>query len=193
VGIVAASFAAQTPSNATSGPSRQYNGKWWVNADAPERAGFINGAGDCLTWTAHVDGFNAPPESIAGEIGKYYESHPEAAGSSVVDVWRKVAAKQRVAPASKSGDGEDWANAHWYLNGDWWGGGGLPEKQGFLEGYLWCMSNRVNPKTETYSRTVGFYQKKIDAYIDAHPKAGNEAIADILHRFRDKSVQVAPQ
>jgi hypothetical protein len=48
------------------------------------------------------------------------------------------------------------------------------------------VDNRVVPKVDSYSQSVSFYQQKIDAYIKVHPKAGSEAVALILYRFRDK-------
>ena len=186
LGMVTAHTWAQASDGAIQA-SPQYDGKWWLSADSEERAGFIDGASDCLTWAAHLKGFNATLAQVDVKIRKYYRSHPEAANLSVVDVWEMATAAKVASPEPKTSGGEDWTNAHWYFNGDWWGGGGSLDKQGFLEGYLWCTDNRVQPKTETYSRSVNFYQMKIDAYIEAHPKAGNEAVALILRRFRDKA------
>jgi hypothetical protein len=191
LGLLAASVCAQVPSDAVK-PSRQYDGKWWANADSEERAGFINGAGDCLTWTAHIKGFSDPPEQVAGKIDKYYKSNSKSADLSVVHVWGKLAANPVGAHAPKSDDGERWTNAHWYLNGDWFGQIGNYGEVGYLMGYIWCVNNRVQPQTDTYSRPINYYQARIEAYIGAHPKAGNEAVADILHRLRDKNVQGGP-
>jgi hypothetical protein len=167
--------------------SRQFDGKWWANADSEERAGFIDGASDCLTWEAHLKGFNATLSQVDAKIRKYYRSNPEAENLSVVDVWEKIGAAQVATAETNPSGGEDWTNAHWYFNEDWWVGGSSLDQLGFLEGYIWCTDNRVKPKTETFSHSVNFYQKKIDAYIEAHPKADNEAVALILRRFRDKA------
>jgi hypothetical protein len=188
LGLLAASVWAQVPSDVVR-QSHQYAGKWWANADSEERAGFINGAGDCLTWAAHIKGFSDPPEQIAGKIDGYYKSHSESADLSVVEVWEKVSANPGGTPGSKSDGGERWTNVHWYLNGDWWGQIGHSGEVGYLTGYIWCVNNRVQPRTDAYSRPINYYQERIEAYIDANPRAGNEAVADILHRLRDKNVQ----
>jgi hypothetical protein len=174
------------PSNAAPRKGWTFDGKWWLGADAEERSGFINGAADCLTWTAHEKGFNATPEQVADKISKFYKAHPESASLTVVEVWEKVAPQPKTTKTPET-QGETWKNAHWYLNGDWWGQISRSEEEGYLKGYIWCMDNRVVPKTDSYSQSVSFYQKKIDAYIEAHPKAGNEAVALILHRYRDKA------
>ncbi|HVN79521.1 MAG TPA: hypothetical protein VMW38_11035 [Terriglobia bacterium] len=174
----------QPPSNAPQ-RNRLFDGKWWLRADTEERSGFINGAVDCLTWTARKKGFNATPEQVADKISKFYKAHPEAASLTVVDVWEKLAPRPMPTKTPEA-QGETWKNAHWYLNGDWWGSISQLQEQGYLEGYLWCMDNRVVPKTDIYSNSVRYYQKKIDAYVEAHPKSGSEAVALILSRFCDK-------
>jgi hypothetical protein len=109
---------------------------------------------------------------------------------SVVEAWQRVA-PQRKATKTPEPQGEIWKNAHWYLDGDWWGGISDVEEEGYLEGHLWCMDNRVVPKVDSDSRSVIFYQQKIDAYLKVHPKAGSEAVALILNRFRDKPPAVS--
>jgi len=74
-----------------------FDGKWWREADADERSGFMNGAGDCLTWTAHEKGFNATPEQLADKISKFYKTHPESASLTVVEVWQRVAPQPKTA------------------------------------------------------------------------------------------------
>lgn len=184
----------QSPQPPSSAPqtNQHFDGKWWLRSDKEERSGFINGAADCLTWTAHEKGFNATPEQVADKISRFYKAHPESASLAVVDVWKKVAVQPKATKVPEA-QGETWKNTHWYLNGDWWGGINLQEENGYLEGYLWCTNNRVDPKTETYSQPVSFYQKKIDAYIEAHPKSGSEAVASILHRYRDRDVTAIPK
>src|ERR1022692_1739427 len=174
------------PPISTPPTSQPFDGKWWVRADKEERYGFMNGAADCLTWTAHEEGFSGTPEQLADKISKFYKAHPEAANLAVVDVGKKVAVQPKATKSPES-QGETWKNAHWYLNGLWWRGGTLLEEKGYLQGYLWCMNNRVDPKTDSYSRPVSYYQKKIDAYIKAHPNSDDEAVANILHRYRDKN------
>jgi hypothetical protein len=170
----------------------RFTGRWWQEADPEERSGFINGAADCLTWTAHEKGFNATPEQLAGKISNFYAGHPERVNVAVVDAWKQAAVPAQ--PLSASADqGETWNNPHWYLNGDWWGSISPAEERGYLEGYLWCMNNRVVPKAETYSNGVTFYQEKIDAYIDTHPSSGSEAVAAILHRYRDPEATLRPR
>jgi hypothetical protein len=174
------------PPISTPRTSQPFDGEWWVRADKEERYGFMNGAADCLTWTAHEEGFSGTPEQPADKISKFYKAHPEAANLAVVDVWKKVAV-QPGATKSPEPQGETWKNTHWYLNGLWWRGGTLLEEKGYLQGYLWCMNNRIDPKTDSYSRPVSYYQKKIDAYIKAHPNSDDEAVANILHRYRDEN------
>jgi hypothetical protein len=163
-----------------------FDGRWWLRADREERAGFIEGGADCLTWTAHEKGFSGTSQELEPRISQFYKAHPENAGVAVLDVWKRLAESSTKPSNTPEPGAEIWNNPHWYLNGDWWGSVSLLEDKGFLEGYLSCTDNRVVPKTESYSQSVGFYQRRIDSYIDAHPNSGSEPVAAILRRFRDK-------
>jgi hypothetical protein len=168
------------------------DGVWWAKPEVGVRSGFLNGAADCMTWTAHKKGFNATPEQIMDKIDKYYKTHPGSASLSVIDVWQKVIDHPKVSNATPD-PGETWSNAHWYLNGEWWRQGSEDEQLGFVEGYLWCLRTQVPASIESYSRSANYYRRKIDAFVSAHPKLGHEAIAATLHRFRDKDVVTAPK
>ncbi|MGA3081640.1 MAG: hypothetical protein ABSD44_09685 [Terracidiphilus sp.] len=166
--------------------------EWWLNSDAEERSGFLNGVADCLTWTAHKKGFNATPEQIMDKIDKFYKSHSGSASLNVIDVWRKVGNEPEADEAAE-GQGETWKNAHWYLNGDWWMQAGEAEQLGFVEGYLWCLRTQVPATTESYSGSADSYRRRIDAFVRAHPKQGNEAVAVTLRRYRDHEDATAPK
>src|SRR5271165_3863518 len=165
--------------------SQKFAGTWWLKSDAEERAGFINGVADCMTWTVHEKGFNATPEQLTDRISKFYASHPEAAGLSVIDVWRKLDDRPQPSTGTE-GQGETWKNAHWYLNGDWWAQISEDQQLGFVEGYLWCLRTQVPPPTDGYSASPNTYRRKIDAFVKANPKLGKEAVAVTLRRYRDQ-------
>jgi len=55
------------------------------------------------------------------------------------------------------------------------------------------MRTQVSTPTESYSRSADYYCQKIDAFVSAHPKLDNEAVAVTLHRFRDKDALVSPK
>jgi hypothetical protein len=164
--------------------TRPYNGKWWLDVEDEERTGFLEGIGDCLTWTAHLPGFSATSNQLRSKISEYYKTHSSAQSLTIVQVWRQV--EPRIITSKAPSGGETWKNPHWYLNGLWWRQSTRAERVGFLEGYLSCMRVYVKPQTEEYSRSDESYVNKIDAYLKAHPKGDDEAIADILKRFQDK-------
>ena len=180
------------PVNDAAPAKQTFDGRWWVRSDAEERSGFINGASDCLTWTAHKKGFNATPEQLANKITKFYELHPESISSSVINVWQKVADQPKASNGGKD-EGEVWKNAHWYLNGDWWAQISEDQQLGFVEGYLWCLKTQVPTPTDSYSKPPDAYRRKIDAFVKANPKLGNEAVAVTLHRYRDRDAATSPQ
>jgi hypothetical protein len=167
--------------------SQHFDGKWWSKTSSEEHSGFINGAADCLTWTAHKKGFNATPEQLVDKITKFYKEHPQSAELNVVDVWQKLWSKTPPSAAAAH-SGETWKNAHWYLDGFWWLDETTDQKQGFVEGYLWCMGTQVPAPSETYSKPVSFYVEKIDAFTraNADSKADREKVAVILRRYKDK-------
>jgi hypothetical protein len=188
IAMLAASSWSQTRQSqrSTQHPNQNFDGKWWLGVGEEERSGFLNGAADCLTWEAKEKGFNATPEELTGRITKFYRMHPKSANAPVIDVWQQIA-NESASSGSTDTQGETWTNAHWYLNGLWWRQESDPERLGFLEGYLWCMSARVHSDTDTYSKSPPSYKVKIDAYVKDNPKSDDEAIAVILSQFRDSS------
>lgn len=163
--------------------SDRYNGEWWLAADPEERSGFLEGASDCLTWTAHKPGFSGTSNQLSKQITHYYETHPKDKHLLVVQVWYKSQTRPK---GSEHASGETWKNPHWYLNGLWWRQSSETEQTGFIEGYVWCMRYCVTQPFHLYSRTVEYYVSEITAYLNVHPKGDDEAIADILARYRDK-------
>jgi hypothetical protein len=163
-----------------------YDGAWWLAADPSERTGFLDGASDCLLSKAHEKWpANTRPEMDQESITLHYKTNPKDVHASVADVWRKTASKStRPKPVPGS---EVYTNPHGYFDGEFWREGSELANRGFLEGYLWCIRTCVKEPTETYSQSIDYYWTEIWDYLRAHPKtAYNEAIADILSRFRDR-------
>jgi hypothetical protein len=184
----------QTASNPASPPAAKqtaYDGRWWASADHDRRSGFFWGAGDCLSWTAHVgkeffgSSGDVTDKAFDEEVSKYYRQHPEERAVAVIEVWRKVA-RQMEKDTPQTPGGEVYTNPHGFLNGLWYRGSSQSEGFGFLEGYLGCLRNYVSRPTASYSRSVSYYDDKLRNYIAADPKADDEAIANIFYRFRDK-------
>ena len=181
------------PANNTALSKQTFAGTWWLKSDIEERAGFLNGVADCMTWTAHKKGFNATPEQLTDRITKFYASHPDGASLSIIDVWRRL--DDQPQPSTRAeGQGETWKNAHWYLNGDWWSQVSKTQQFGFVEGYLWCLRTQVSAPTERALRVrfCTFFRRKIDAFVRANPKQGNEAVAITLHRYRIRMPRLLP-
>lgn len=183
-----AGFQRRVPKNVdhrdgTANP-KAYDGRWWLDADASVRSGFLNGVADYLTWTAHVEGFSATPEQFIDKITEYFRTHPKDRVLLVTDVWRKL---EPPKPATKSTPGaEVWTNPHWYLNGLWWRQGTKSENAGFVEAYLWCARCYGTPKSTKYSQPVAYYVERVTGYIRSHRQADDEAVATILARFGDR-------
>jgi hypothetical protein len=156
-----------------------------LKSNAEERSGLLNGLSDCMTWEVHKIGFNSTPVQMTDRITGYYMSHSSASALNVADVWQRLADPQSTQPRKASG-GEEWKNAHWYLNGDWWGQIDEDEEVGYVEGYLWCVHSKLPTPHDSYSKSPIIYRDEIDAFVRAHPKLGREAVADTLRRFRDK-------
>jgi hypothetical protein len=166
---------------------QRFDGKWWSTANADERSGFINGVADCLTWSAHEEGFNATPGQVADKIDLFYKEHPDSTNLTVVEVWRRIdqGSSQIIGTTRR---GETWKNPHWYLDGFWWAALTESERLGFVEGYLWAMHTYVPSSPDKYSKPVSFYVGRIDEFVRANDssKANREAVALILRRYRDR-------
>jgi hypothetical protein len=188
VGAVGGWSQSPQPAVGATQTAQPFDGKWWSKTSADEHSGFMNGAADCLTWTAHEKGFNSTPEQLVDKIAKFYKEHPESADLSVVAVWKKLWDKMPPSAAAAQ-PGETWKNAHWYLDGFWWMDDTPDQKQGFVEGYLWCMKTHVPASTERYSKPASFYVEKIDGFTraNAETKANREKDAVILRRYKDPS------
>jgi len=169
----------------SSSHNQQFSASWWASTDEEERSGFLNGVADCMTWTVHKRGFNQTPEQLMSRITKYYATHRAAAGLNVIEVWQKLNSESKSYP-NADGEGEVWKNAHWYLNGDWWMQSREDQQLGFVEGYLWCMKTQASASTDSYSESPRAYWRKINAFVNAHPKMGTESVAVTLQRFRDQ-------
>jgi len=165
---------------------KRYDGEWWSSADIEEKSGFLNGAADCLTSVAHEKWVSRSIKWAVPKITDYYKTHAADSAIPVVDAWRKVLSEAPLESSPKGGQVH--ANPHGYYDGQYWREGSEPERQGFLEGYLWCLSTRVESPSETYSRSVSYYLEKINDYVQKHPKSDNEPIAVILSKFRDRRV-----
>jgi hypothetical protein len=182
-------------------PTPILDGVWWDETGERERTGFLDGASDCLTWTARLKGYNAPSARLAPELDRFYQTHPKQKKLPLLAAWRRVvpemAAKQEAE--TPRGPGEEWSNAHWYLNGGWWAGRSTQGQLGFVEGHLWCARTYVKAPTPppqpgqnqpslgtppVYSHPAAYYVQKIDEYYAKH--GYNEAIADVLARYQDK-------
>jgi hypothetical protein len=161
-----------------------YDGNWWLTKEVDERNAFMWGVEDCLVWVAHMKALPLVGYVTDEKITRYYKAHTADRSLSVLEVWGKVA-KESPLPKSLPG-GEVWTNPHGFLDGTYWKQLYYDSaRQAFLEGYLWCMQAYVATPTETYSRPVAYYVQKISSYVERHPEADDEAIADILSRFRD--------
>jgi len=146
-----------------------------------------------MTWTVHKNGFNQTPEQLMGKISGYYKAHPDASGLSVLEVWEKLDARSKIDASADDRGAEVWKNAHWYLNGDWWGQVSEDQELGFVEGYLWCVRTQAPDSSDKYSASPKVYWKKINAFVIAHPKLGDEAVAITLRRFRDRDTARSPR
>ncbi len=163
-----------------------YDGEWWSLADPEERSGFLNGSADCLTWVAHKKWVSHSIEWAVPKITEYYKANAASSGVPVVEAWRAVLSS--APPETPRKGGEVFTNPHGYYDGEYWRESSESQKVGFLEGYLWCLRTQVEAPSETYSRPVSYYVKKIDAYVNdfkSHPGVFNQSIASILTRFRD--------
>jgi hypothetical protein len=162
-----------------------YDGNWWLAADSNERGGFLDGALDCLVWTAHTK----PPREIDNleeKITQYYKSHPADRNGAILSVWERVSSLGPPSAPPPSG-GEVYRNPHGYYNGEFWREGSESANRGFLEGYFWCLQTHVKSPTDTYSQSIDYYWDKIWTYIQSHPKTSvNEPVAVILSKFRDR-------
>jgi hypothetical protein len=195
-------WSQSQPTLSTAQTNQHFDGKWWGNTSADEHLGFLDGADDCLTWTApkqiwprNQRGFGGTWSQLNNAIGKFYKDHPELYDLTVFDVWKRVIQQSSRKPVAGSENAETWTNPHWYMDGFWWMDETPDQKLGFIEGYLWCMRTHVPAPAERYSRSASFYVEKIDGFTRANgdSKANREKVALILRRYQDKKPAATPK
>jgi hypothetical protein len=162
-----------------------YEGRWWASADSEEKPGFTWGASDCLSSDAELQGFWGTDEAIDEAISKYYKTHPREEALSIMEVWGKVGSTVH-EPEHPEG-GEIYAHPHGFLDGSWYKMEDYPKRIGYLQGYLGCLRTYVNDPPQRYSHPIGYYDDNVWDYIEAHPIAYDEAVAEMVSRFRDRN------
>jgi hypothetical protein len=181
---------AQPTTSARKAGQVRYDAKWWADADHDRHKGFFWGASDCLTFTAHVGRgffgtsgwFNS--DAFDKEVTDYYLRNPGAGTIPVIEVWRKVG-RQIASQTPYTPGGE--VDSSPFGDGLWYRGASFSERLGYLEGYIGCVRNYVRQPSESYSHPIEYYDDHVWDYVAARPEADQEAIADILRRFRDKA------
>ena len=117
-------FACGLSSQALMG--ERYDGRWWKALSSDEKDGFLSGYFDCYIWDAKGSDYsNASITQEIQHITKYYNAHPDAEGTPVIDLLHKVAGQKR-----KSVEGE----RHGAYDGDYWRQSSHPERIAFIRG-----------------------------------------------------------
>lgn len=102
-----------------------------------------------------------------------------------MEVWGKVGHSLPVRERLEGGEIYD--HPHGILDGNWYRQGSYPERIGYLQGYLACLKTYVNDPPQSYSHTIGYYDDHVWDYINAHNGSYDEAVAEMVSRFRDRT------
>lgn len=174
-----------------SGESKEsYDGRWWSSADPREQYGFIGGSGDCNSFELH--GKVRYSKSVKEEqdlVTRFYTEDLSRANIGVFDILRRF--DNQPSQINRTG-GEAWNEPHGYYDGQYWREADAKERQGFVEGYLWCYRQKAHNPRGTFSKSTSEYVALISAWYklneetgDVDPARVDTKIADVLFKFRD--------
>lgn len=182
--VVLCFLGAQTM--ATRSRQRLYDGNWWLTVSAAEQSGFLDGLSDCNSFELNARShYQRSTQENQQYVTNFYEGYPEQIKTSVFDVY--VRAENQPSKVQRPGDGEVWDEPHGYYDGMWWNPGieaeTLLRRRGFVEGYLWCYTNKAHSPKGFFSEPPAAYAARIAKWYQ-DPAHENDKIADVLFRFR---------
>jgi len=166
---------------------RAYDGMWWLSQSSAEQFGFLNGLADCYIYEVKVKPrYKRSVQEDQAFVTHFYRD-PSQRKIPVFDVWTR--ALEEPSPVERTG-GEHWDEPHGYFDMGWWVGGTEPEvslnQKGFVEGFLWCYVHKVPNPRGTFSKSPEEYVRLITNWYET-TQNGDEKIADVLFRFRDRA------
>jgi len=184
--VVFCLFGAQTM--ATHSRRRLYDGNWWLTVSAAKQSGFLDGLSDCNSFELNARShYQRSTQENQQYVTNFYEGYPDQIRTSVFDVY--IHAENQPPKVKPLGDGEVWDEPHGYYDGMWWNGGieaeALLLRRGFVEGYLWCYTNKAHSPKGSFSGPPTVYVARITKWYQT-PAHVNDKIADVLFRFRDR-------
>jgi hypothetical protein len=172
-----------------------YTGRWWSTAAPGERYGFMAGYFDCDRWDRKGPSRYAAIsiDAYRARVTEYFLENSSRLAESVPSAMAHTAHRS-TEPVSKGGEINH--DRHGFYDGVYWlgmyGGGGVKEQLGFVEGYLACTAMLPAVGRASYSRAPDEYRARIGEWYRFDPKTGDTdptrdktKIADVLRRFRD--------
>lgn len=165
---------------------RAYDGNWWLTVSSAEQSGFLNGLSDCSSFELRVTPHYArSTDENQQYVTHFYEGNPNQIRTSVFDVYSR--AENEPPKATPLRHGEVWDEPHGYYDGMWWNSGIEAEaflnRRGFVEGYVWCYTNKAHSPRGFFSETPAAYVARITEWYKK-PAHVDDKIADVLFKFR---------
>ncbi len=168
--IVATAFGAASIAQAAV-----LNAPWWKQASRGEQIGFVVGFYDCPHPYGTVQ--FATSDDYRRFLDIYLDRHPT---TSVPDALRR--AHSPLHPGPRLRGGEEYPEAHGWLDGEWWGDashGDPDDRIGYVEGYLACEYR--TPQPIEVSRYVAALNRHFGNERNEHDK-----IANVLQPILDR-------
>ncbi len=185
------SFAA-----AEAQDGKRFDGHWWRSAPYGERRGFLSGYIDCYKYEFKGRANFSVKSGMELEelISSFYQANPREILVS------RVLYRFRAEPGERAPEGgEVWEEAHGYYDGIFWKQIDEPRRLGFIEGYLWCYSEKAGNPHGTFSKDARHYVSLITEWYrlddntgDIDPDREEEKIANVLYKFVDQKCEKGP-
>lgn len=177
----------------TAQSQKIYDGNWWTTVSAEEQEGFLDGYVVCYyDEVKGSDRFDRPYAEYRERITAFYEQASPRRKQLVADVLHQFRFKPGEDPreGGETGffDGQSWREMR-------------PENRlWFLEGFLWCYSNRAGNPRGKFSRDAADYVALIDQWyeIDDEKQSINanrvdKKVLTVLFKFVDKTCNKIPR
>ncbi len=168
-----------------------YDGRWWKSLSTDARTAFLAGYYDCYIWdvrgTAYSDGSLMQE---AATISKYFKSNAGAENTLVLQVLKNLNAGKKHAVVQAN-------DRHGENDGDYWRQMGHEERLAFVRGYILCQNEYLHTgfskTTESYVNDISKWYGVSDQDVsELSTKTGNDKIANVLLRLRDKPTSANP-
>lgn len=182
---------ANFPLMAIALDEKEFDGNWWLSVSIYERRGFLYGYLKCYyTDVKGEDKLYQSWYTYEQIITRSYEKLGKNRKLFVTDILHSL----RAEPDERPREGGE----VFIFDGEAWRQTLPPERQGFMEGYLWCYTHKVGNPRGTFSKKPAEYVSLVNRWYELDDEKetinwdrAEEEVLTVLFKFIDKTCKSA--